>query len=53
MFKGVNNPSGEHISQSKPVDYYNTGTKRIIEYYEGIDLYKIKANWDCFRTLNL
>jgi hypothetical protein len=27
------------------VDYYNTGTMRIVEYYPNIDLYKIKANW--------
>ena len=28
-----------------PVDYYKTGTMRIIEYYPTLDLYKIKANW--------
>lgn len=28
-----------------PVDYYGNGTPRIIEYYETVDLYKIKANW--------
>lgn len=28
-----------------PVDYYNTGTMRIVEYYPNLDLYKIKANW--------
>jgi hypothetical protein len=28
-----------------PIDYYNTGTMRIIEYYPNVDLYKIKANW--------
>lgn len=28
-----------------PIDYYNTGTLRIVEYYPDIDLYKIKANW--------
>jgi hypothetical protein len=27
-----------------PLDYYNTGTLRVIEYYENISLYKIKAN---------
>jgi hypothetical protein len=43
--KVLNNPSGEHISRSKPIDYYNTGTMRVIDYYDGIDLYKIKANW--------
>jgi hypothetical protein len=31
--------------QSEPVDYYKTGTMRIVEYYENIDLYKIKANY--------
>jgi hypothetical protein len=28
-----------------PLDYYNTGTMRIIEHYPNVDLYKIKANW--------
>jgi hypothetical protein len=28
-----------------PTDYYNTGTMRIVEYYQNFDLYKIKANW--------
>ena len=28
-----------------PTDYYNTGTMRIVEYYQNLDLYKIKANW--------
>ena len=51
--KVINNPSGEHISRSKPVDYYNTGTKRVIDYYDGIDLYKIKANWLGYQTINL
>ena len=27
-------------------DYYKTGTPRLIEYYTGLDLYKIKANYD-------
>jgi len=27
-------------------DYYNTGTPRKIEYYTGLDLFKIKANYD-------
>jgi len=31
--------------RTEPVDYYKTGTPRIIEYYPNIDLYKIKANW--------
>lgn len=31
--------------QSPPVDYYKTGTMRIVEYYENIDIYKIKANY--------
>jgi hypothetical protein len=30
---------------SKPTDYYNTGTMRIVEHYNNLDLYKIKANW--------
>jgi len=35
-----------HCNQSfGPIDYYNTGTMRIIEYFENLDLYKIKANW--------
>ena len=28
-----------------PLDYYKTGTMRIVEYYNNLDLYKIKANW--------
>ena len=28
-----------------PVDYYNTGTMRIVEYYPNLDFYKMKANW--------
>lgn len=28
-----------------PIDYYKTGTMRIVEYYPTLDLYKIKANW--------
>ena len=28
-----------------PTDYYNTGTMRVVEYYQNFDLYKIKANW--------
>lgn len=27
------------------IDYYETGTKRILEYFPEIDFYKIKANW--------
>jgi hypothetical protein len=34
---------------SEPVDYYKTGTMRVVEYYPNIDLYKIKANWEGFR----
>lgn len=30
---------------SQPIDYYEKGVPRIIEYYEDIDFYKIKANW--------
>lgn len=32
-----------------PLDYYKTGTMRIVEYYPNIDLYKIKANW-CYKS---
>jgi hypothetical protein len=36
-----------------PIDYYNTGTMRIIEYYPNLDLYKMKANWgQGYWTLN-
>ena len=28
-----------------PVDYYGSGVQRIVEYYNAMDLYKIKANW--------
>ena len=28
-----------------PVDLYLTGVPRMIEYFGGIDLYKVKANW--------
>ena len=28
-----------------PMDYYNTGIMRIVEYYPNLDLYKIKANY--------
>lgn len=31
-------------------DYYNNGTERIIEYFPGIDLHKIKANW-CLKDI--
>ena len=34
-----------------PVNYYNNGTMRIVEYYPNIDLYKIKANWNQGWTL--
>lgn len=30
---------------SKPIDYYNNQTERIVEYFPGIDLHKVKANW--------
>jgi len=29
-----------------PTDIYNTGIMRITEYYDGLDLYKYKANWE-------
>jgi len=31
------------IHASKPIDYYNTGVIRIIEYYPNLDLYKMKS----------
>lgn len=34
-----------NCSTLKPIDYYKTGTMRIVEYYNNLDLYKIKANW--------
>jgi len=37
-----------------PTDYYNTGTLRIVEYYNNFDIYKIKANWGQFSyTVNV
>jgi hypothetical protein len=36
-----------------PIDYYNTGTMRLIEYFPHLDLYKMKANWgQGYWTLN-
>lgn len=32
-------------SETSSIDYYNSGTERIVEYYEDVDLYKIKSNW--------
>jgi hypothetical protein len=40
----LDNYDGPECS-GEQVDYYNTGTMRIVEYYPNIDLYKIKANW--------
>lgn len=37
-------PGGAFVSG--PVDYYKTGTLRIVESYPVLDLKKIKANWD-------
>lgn len=39
---------------SEPLDYYNTGTMRKIEYYPNLDIYKMKANWhaaSCILTI--
>jgi len=33
------------VVNKETVDVYNNGTKRLVEYYSGIDLYKFKANW--------
>lgn len=38
---------------SAPMDYYGTGTPRIVEYYHALDLYKIKANWYTKSTYQL
>jgi hypothetical protein len=40
----LDNYDGPHCT-GEEVDYYNTGTMRIVEYYPNIDLHKIKANW--------
>jgi hypothetical protein len=41
--KLINNKDN-FVNVSEPYDFYNTGTMRVVEYYD-IDLYKIKANW--------
>ena len=38
---------------SGPVDIYGTGVLRMIEYFPGIDLYKVKANWHGKSTYEL
>jgi hypothetical protein len=38
-------PCGKPVVPA-PVDYYNTGTLRVVESYPILDLTKIKANWD-------
>ena len=44
----------DSTERSSPIDYYKTGTMRIVEYYSNMDLYKIKANWgQCECVLNL
>ena len=47
IFKNDNNniilDDYNDINASKPLDYYNTGVIRIIEYYPNLDLYKIKS----------
>jgi len=30
-----------------PIDYYKTGTMRVVEYHPHLDMYKIKANCNC------
>ena len=30
---------------SGPVDIYKTGVPRMVEYFPGVDFYKVKANW--------
>ena len=34
---------GPHVEG--PTDFYNTGTPRVTEWYSGLDIYKIKANY--------
>jgi len=36
-----------------PLDCYGTGVMRIVLYYESLDLYKIKANWERKPTYEL
>ena len=47
IFKNDNNniilDDYNDINASKPLDYYNTGVIRIIEYYPNLDLYKMKS----------
>jgi hypothetical protein len=49
IFKNDNNTrvinNHSHRIVTGPTDYYKTGTMRIVEYYDNLDLYKIKANW--------
>lgn len=39
------NNSPRFANYNNPIDYYDTGVMRVIEYYPDVDLYKIKANW--------
>jgi hypothetical protein len=36
---------GRNRTTTGPTDYYGNGIPRIVEYFEALDLYKIKANW--------
>lgn len=38
-------PSKAPMEKKGVNNWYNTGTKRIVEYYPGLDVYKNKANW--------
>lgn len=40
IIKGKSKPT-----KMGPVDYYENGVERIIEYFENVDLYKIKTNY--------
>lgn len=41
----LDNYKYDYSKSSEPIDYYKTGILRVIEYYENIDIYKMKANW--------
>ena len=38
------NSDGKNVTK-RAINFYGTGTLRIVEYYPDIDLYKMKANW--------
>ena len=56
IFKNDNNniilDDYNDVNASKPIDYYNTGVIRIIEYYPNLDLYKMKS-WYFYNDTSL